>query len=301
MTGKYAFYLPYKTIDALNRGKVTDTQFRQFIMGLINYDQNGVIPEFQDTGLNMLFEVLKSDIDYSWEKYDKTVEASRDAGKIGGSSKSQKKQAAARVNALKGGGPEHNQNAVKRPKQNEANPNKTIQNQTEKTTQADTDVRCKLPDINNNMNDDPSSPFFYLDVKRQAGDRGFIIKHKQAQDFIDNVDNTWLTGRFNFFDYIAEGIKEKYFDLPLNEQTALFVDSWNQGFLISRFPAWRAEKERTAAETAKKKTFDNPPQICEKCGAGLLRVTEDRIICKPCRRIIDFVNGVWVVVEEGAA
>jgi len=301
MTGKYAFYLPYKTIDALNRGKVTDTQFRQFIMGLINYDQNGVIPEFQDTGLNMLFEVLKSDIDYSWEKYDKTVEARRDAGKIGGSSKSQKKQAAARVNALKGGGPEHNQNAVKRPKQNEANPNKTIQNQTEKTTQADTDVRCKLPDINNNMNDDPSSPFFYLNIKKQAEDRGFIIYPKQAQDFIDNVDSMWMTGRFNFFDYIAEGIKDKYSDLPLNEQTALFVNSWQRNFLIDGFPAWRTEKECAAAAIALKKIFNNPPTVCSICGAGLFRATEDRIICKHCRRIIDFIGGKWEVVEEGAA
>jgi len=41
MAGKYALYLPYKVLDSLSSGNVTDSQFREFIMGLAEYDRTG--------------------------------------------------------------------------------------------------------------------------------------------------------------------------------------------------------------------------------------------------------------------
>jgi hypothetical protein len=55
MAGKYALYLPYKIVDSLSSGSVTDTEFREFMMALFEYDRSGAVPQFQDRAFTMLF------------------------------------------------------------------------------------------------------------------------------------------------------------------------------------------------------------------------------------------------------
>ena len=165
------------------------------------------------------------------------------------------------------------------------------------------------------MNDDPSSPFFYLNIKKQAEDLGFTIYPKQAQDFIDNIDSAWLKGCFNFFDYVAEGVREKFPDLPQNEQTALFVDSWQKDFLIDNFPEWRKAKvaESVAREKRRRQEAEeqdnqrrlsafknNKPTICKNCGGKLPVIEGLRGSCSSCGWEIYFSenSGAWELCER---
>jgi hypothetical protein len=82
MAGKYAFYFPYKIIDSLEAGNIKDAEFKQFILGIVEYDRAGTIPAFENTGLAMLFASIKPEIDFCQEKYKGLVEKRRAAGKI---------------------------------------------------------------------------------------------------------------------------------------------------------------------------------------------------------------------------
>ena len=93
MAGKYALYLPYKVLDALSNGNVTDSQFREFIMGLAEYDKSGTFPASRTAGFTMMFELLKTDLDFAKAKYEDIVEKRRQAGKRGGAPKGNKNAA----------------------------------------------------------------------------------------------------------------------------------------------------------------------------------------------------------------
>jgi hypothetical protein len=95
MAGKYALYLPYKVIDSLSKGNVTDSQFREFIMGLVEYDRSGMFPASPTEGFTMMFELLKSDLDYAKTKYEDIIEKRRAAGRMGGAPKENKNAAKA--------------------------------------------------------------------------------------------------------------------------------------------------------------------------------------------------------------
>jgi len=84
MAKKYALYLPYKVLDSLSSGNVTDSQFREFIMGLAEYDRSGIFPASRTAGFTMMYELLKPDLDYAKAKYEDIVKKRREAGKLGG-------------------------------------------------------------------------------------------------------------------------------------------------------------------------------------------------------------------------
>jgi hypothetical protein len=112
LAGKYALYLPYKIHDALSRGNITDTEYREFITALFDYDRNGTEPAFSNSGLLMLFESIRPEIDFYHDKYNALIEKRRNAGKKGEASASEAKAGAARENGSVGGAPEGNRNAA---------------------------------------------------------------------------------------------------------------------------------------------------------------------------------------------
>jgi len=77
-------------------------------MGLAEYDKSGVFPASHTAGFAMMFELLKSDLDFAKAKYEEIIEKRRIAGQQGGAP-------IGNQNAVKnrgGGAPEGNQNAV---------------------------------------------------------------------------------------------------------------------------------------------------------------------------------------------
>jgi len=84
MARKYALYLPYKVLDSLSSGNVTDSQFREFIMGLAKYDRTGTFPASPTAGFSMMYELVKAALDFAKAKYEDIVEKHRQAGKKSG-------------------------------------------------------------------------------------------------------------------------------------------------------------------------------------------------------------------------
>jgi len=134
MAGKYALYLPYKVLDALSSGNVTDSQFREFIMGLAEYDKSGAFPKSNNAGFTMMFELLKTDLDFAKAKYEDIVEKRRKAGKLGGAPKGNKNAAGNRG----GGAPRGNRNASGKeaPEDQADEPDPAKQTQAKQTKQA---------------------------------------------------------------------------------------------------------------------------------------------------------------------
>jgi hypothetical protein len=134
MAGKYALYLPYKVLDSLSSGNVTDSEFREFIMGLAEYDKSGTFPASHTAGFTMMFELLRTDLDFAKAKYEDIVEKRRQAGKRGGAPKGNKNA----VRNRGGGALEGNRNAAKKeaPDQN-PEPEPAKQTQAKQAKQAD--------------------------------------------------------------------------------------------------------------------------------------------------------------------
>jgi hypothetical protein len=149
VAGKHAIYFSYKIHDALSKGNVTDTEYREFITALFEYDRNGIEPTFSNNGLNMLFEAIRPEIDFYQKKYDAIVEKRREAGRKGGAPQGNRNATGNRG----GGAPRGNRNAAKKeapdqglePKpENKHNPNNQMfEFEPEKQTQAESEIRYK--------------------------------------------------------------------------------------------------------------------------------------------------------------
>jgi len=159
------------------------------------------------------------------------------------------------------------------------------------------DAADKDKDVNLNADaDEKTAEINKLYILEVASRNGFVVTEGQAASFIIYISSDWLTGEFNFIDFVSERIKNS--GKPHDEQVRLFVKSYKQDFYINEFPAWRAEKEHSATETVKRKTFDNSPGVCERCGGNLSRVNNGRLLCISCNSLFDFENGMWNFTGE---
>lgn len=299
MAGKYALYLPYKVFASLESGNVTDSQFREFITGLVEYDRTGTLPVFEDRAFTMLFESFRPEIDYHREKYEALIEKRRKAGADGGSSTSEKKQTAARENGQLGGAPQNNRNAIKKKDTSDFAPEteqgeakqpkqpKHLLRLNEKTTQAESEsvVSNQYSEFSSSSGEVVSQPpqttttiQKFLEASKKAG---FILDGKAADTILATTDISpdWLDGSFTFPEYAADQIKTdpKYRDKPQRELKRLYISSLTWPDFREGFPEWRdrqqrdtertaaAEKDRHRIDTARK----NKPKTCRNCGASL--------------------------------
>jgi hypothetical protein len=236
VAGKYALYLPYKVLDSLSSGNVTDSEFREFIMGLAEYDKSGVFPASHTAGFAMMFELLKSDLDFAKAKYEEIIEKRRIAGQQGGTPIGNK-------NAVKnrgGGAPEGNQNAVGNrggrapagnqnarkevPDDQETEPDdvKQTQTQAKQAKQADNSSQysvnsIQLKDKRNSSSSsaDPAGDGVVVSAKQPqttttdfiniqnfleaSKNAGFTLDRKAAERILENEGfRHWINGRFNF-------------------------------------------------------------------------------------------------------
>jgi hypothetical protein len=84
MAGKYALYLPFHIIAALENENFSDAEIGAFVRGVIKYHLDGTPPRFDDRSLNLLFSSCKQEFDYNISRYEAKVESCRKNGKKGG-------------------------------------------------------------------------------------------------------------------------------------------------------------------------------------------------------------------------
>jgi len=163
-----------------------------------------------------------------------------------------------------------------------------------KPNKEDEDDKDKDVDKEDEDEDHSSSSYDYLLIKKQAKELGYYISGKQAQDFINNVNNKLLNGKHNLLDYAAERAEG-------NE--GYFANFWKQEWLIEKFPAWREEKEAEEIRTRNKAeieaAYNKPPAKCEKCN-GEFKRQHDRMICIKCKIACDFdsITKKWIYEED---
>jgi ribosomal protein S27AE len=301
MAEKYALYLPYKVLDSLSSGNVTDTEFREFITGLAGYADERTEPAFKDRALTMLFESIRADIDFNRAKYEATVEKRREAGKQGGAPEGNTNA----VGNRGGGAPLGNTNAAKKntPDQFPEPENKhkhLIEFEPEKQTQAESEsvvgnqylgfssssgVVSQLPLTT-------TTAFIIL-----CKTLGYSLDRQTARKVTADLDPAWLSGAFTYPEFIAGIILKNYAEKPLEEKRKLFrkliLDAEERK---DEYPQWREseiagaakqEKQRRqeAADDEKRRKLDearaDKPKICGNCGKPLAPES-DRGNCPSC-------------------
>jgi hypothetical protein len=109
MAGKYALYLPFHIIDALENEGFSDAEIGAFVRGVVKYHLEGTPPRFDDRSLSLLFSSCKQEFDHNIERYEAKIESCRENGKKGGALSGNKNAAGNRG----GGAPKGNRNAAK--------------------------------------------------------------------------------------------------------------------------------------------------------------------------------------------
>jgi hypothetical protein len=212
VAGKYALYLPYKVIDSLSKGNVTDSQFREFILGLVEYDKSGIFPASPTAGFTMMFELLRPDLDFARTKYDDIVEKRREAGRQGGASKGNTNAAGNRG----GGALLGNTNAAKKnaPDQSPEPENKLkhlVEFEPEKQTQAKQAKQAESESVVSYQNSvisgsggvvsqppETTTTIFINGCKSL----GYSLEHAWAREVTAGMDPSWLSGAFTYPEYI---------------------------------------------------------------------------------------------------
>lgn len=284
MSEKFALYLPKKVIKILKE-KATASQFREFMIGLDDYDDSETVPVFNSDVLNVMFSMVKTDLDWAKMKYKNIIEKRREAGRLGGLITSDKKAEAARENGETGGRP------PKKPKQ--TGQMLRINNE-QKITQADKSSQIKgIDKVVSSSND-----VVFSEQPTTTTFLNFCINKQKAQELCTGIDLSWLSGAFTYPEYIAEAIQENYPDKPQNEKTKLFIKIFSAEDRKDAYPQWRevqkAEAKKRAASEKLTAAKNNHPTKCVFCGGKKLIAGYEVFKCVMCNAVCEFKNGKWV-------
>jgi hypothetical protein len=83
MAEKYAVLIKYKYLEYIENAGLSEADAWRLMRGIIEYDKSGALPVFENPVSTALFAIIKADIDSNKEKWEKTIEARRNAGKKG--------------------------------------------------------------------------------------------------------------------------------------------------------------------------------------------------------------------------
>jgi hypothetical protein len=307
MAGKYALYLPFHIITALENEGFSDAEIGVFVRGVIKYHLQGIPPRFEDRSLNLLFSSHKEEFDHNITKYNDMVEKRREAGKKGGAPRENRNAAGNRG----GGSPRGNRNAAKRKTLNQA-PEVEPEKQTQ-AKQADIELDIDLDSSSTAaagggevvLEKQPKTTTTILNFINESKKAGFNLDKKIAGEIITEnpIDPAWLEGPFCFTEFAADTVKEAYSDKAPAEQKRLFISAFKWEDLREEYPAWREKREKEdeakqrqeAAETEERRKDEarrNPPETCVHCGAIL--APDDRN-CSSCgwMRFFNDESGEW--------
>ncbi|MDR1250608.1 MAG: DUF6291 domain-containing protein [Treponema sp.] len=327
MAGKYALYLPYHIITALETEGFSDTEIGTFVRGVIKYHLEGTPPKFEDRSLNLLFSSSKPEFDNNIAKYENTVHERSEAGKKGGAPKGNRNATGNRG----GGAPRGNQNAVKRedPKPEPENKDKQmLEFEPEKQTQAkQADIESVVElDLGKDIDKDkssstaaagggevvfpkqPTTTTTIFNFQKECEQLGFPITEARARSILKaGLDPAWFTGPGSVPAYIAAYVNNAYSDKAPDERLKLFLSAlaWEdkqdeyRDFLEKRKKQTgkkaETESERQRKEAKRKAT--PRPTVCGNCGAAMPSNGE---LCPACNHYAawDDEQGKYVFQER---
>lgn len=268
MSEKFALYVPKKIIKVLKE-KATASQFREFIIGLEDYDETGTIPVFDSEILNIVFEMTKTNLDFAKKKYEDIVEKRRAAGRLGGA-------------------PLGNQNARKT-EQGVNSDNQGQPNQPNQANQADKSKEMRDKKVS-------SSRVDFTD-KLTTTFSCFCINKQKAKELCVGINPSWLSGDFSYPEYITGVVEENYTDKPQDEKTKLFITIFTAEDRKKSYLQWKKEQMAEAAKKEARKKLEaaknNLPRKCVFCGNKKLVAGHEVFKCVMCNAICVFSNGEW--------
>jgi len=314
MAGKYALYLPFHIITALESEGFSDAEIGAFIRGIIKYHLEGITPRFNDRALNLLFSDNKPEFDHNIEKYKTMVEARREAGKKGGAPRGN-----ANATGNRGGGaPLRNKNAAKTKNKHKQMFEFNAKKQTQ-AKQADIELDIELDKRISGSGEvvfakqptQTTAKTFISTCKKL----GYYLDKKKAEEILNaGIDPSWLSGPFIYPEYIDEVIQENYASKPPEQKRKLFRTIIAAEDRKESFLAWRKSKEAEAATTKenrqreiiereKRRKMDElrnlGPGSCGNCGASLAAPDGRQGTCPSCEfnYELDEERGRWEFYE----
>ena len=244
--------LPYKVIDAISSGNLTEAESWQFIIAMVDYDRNGALPEFPRGEAGALWSMIKPEMDYNKKSWQEELVRRSEAGKKGGASRSEAKQAAARENGQAGGRPKNTETETPvgfsdtKPTETETPVGLNSENSEAEITQAEYEYVNESDNVYGNVNDSTIQNIFenpnILIIQNIAKSLGFTITAKQASCFEDCLDPSWLEGSDNFLVFAAEEIRRKEKNKTPDDHIRLFVKSWSFENFLEDYPGWFQER-----------------------------------------------------------
>jgi hypothetical protein len=317
MAGKYALYLPYHIITALENEGFSDTEIGTFVRGVIKYHLDGTLPGFEDRALKVLFSSSKPEFDNNIAKYENTVHERSEAGKKGGAPKGNRNAAGNRG----GCAPKGNRNAAKResPEPELENKHKQmIEFESEKQTQAkqadiesvveldsDKDIEkgsSTAADGRELVLEKQLTTTIIFNFQKECERLGFSITEAKARSILKTgLDPAWFTGPGSFPAYIAAYVDSAYSDKAPDEQLKLFRsaltwedkqakyrDSLKEQEIQARENRQKAETEAERQRKEARRKSAPLPTVCGNCGAAL---PSGSITCQKCNHFAVWNDG----------
>ncbi|MDR1278804.1 MAG: hypothetical protein LBK02_08635 [Treponema sp.] len=107
-----------------------------------------------------------------------------------------------------------------------------------------------------------------------------------------NLDPAWLTGQFNFLEYLAEVVKAK---CPKNPK-GMFFEAIGWQDVRPGFLPWRKKREAGEREKIAAHARDHPPEVCPGCGGAMYGHR-----CDACGGFVEFrpEKLVWDFIPPG--
>ena len=147
------------------------------------------------------------------------------------------------------------------------------------------------------------------EIMQEAKGHGFFIEPKTAKSFLEcGLDPLWLSPPHTFIEFVAERIKGKYIDKPLEDIKAMFIaavlskdEAWDD--LRQEYPAWKSKREKKNRNTVIETARENPPTNC-RCGGRLTHHGDNELYCYECRDVthrFDEASAEWIYEDRRIA
>jgi len=277
MAEKYSMLIKYKYFDYVENANLDDADAWILFKGIVEYDKNGKIPEYENKIMAGLFAVIKCDLDENRSKWEETVKAKSSAGKKGMEKRWNWKRQD--ITGITDDNIDNSDNTD----------NRCYQDITDITKITDSDyvsgIGSDYESSSQEKKDIKSSggykPSLLLKIKNDLEKMGFFVDDAVIKSFINTLkDQTWLTGQYSYLFFCAEKVRIKYPEKNNDELKPIFiaaVKKWQD--LRESYPQWKTQHEEKA-ERIKNKNM--PPSLC-KCGDTLKEINDNQMFCINCR------------------
>jgi predicted nucleic acid-binding Zn-ribbon protein len=208
--------------------------FKEIIMAATSYALDGIKPELMDGSLKMAFNFMKPVIDSNNDRWETTRAKRAESGRQGGLAKVA------------------NARFAKQTKQNLAKvANLAVDVDESVDVTVDVDVDDQADDSTTTQSTTTNSQL----IQEIAKSRGLFITKKQADDF-HCLDQTWLSGEFNFIIFAAEKICADT-SKTHGDHERIFTRAWSYQNLLEEYPAWLRSKKSESIAQERNRQMEN--------------------------------------------